>query len=134
MAVRALVLALMVATAAVALVGARTDHDFEFDDTDALGRSAAGGSRRHQPRRFVYSPHNELCRTLECRPRELCLLREGRTAFCAEKRDVLRRGDLIVSAGAGGADDEDVFYEEHVSPATDRDRGVRADSDLDAAR
>ncbi|XP_049870173.1 proteoglycan Cow [Pectinophora gossypiella] len=82
----------------------RSDPDFEFDD-DSEGRS-----RSSDPRRYIYDPHNPLCSTLSCGTREVCVLREGR-ALCADKRDILRRGDTLVASGARD-DDEDVFYDE----------------------
>ncbi|KAJ2952261.1 hypothetical protein O0L34_g4538 [Tuta absoluta] len=84
----------------------RSDPDFEFDDdTDAHGSGRSSG-----PRRYIYDPHNPLCSTLSCGSREVCVLREGR-ALCADKRDILRRGDTLVASGARD-DDEDVFYDE----------------------
>ncbi|XP_022123309.2 proteoglycan Cow isoform X1 [Pieris rapae] len=96
--------------ALLALTSARSDHDFEFDDTPE--------AETRRPRRYVYDPHSEVCRSLVCKKREVCLLRDSYTAFCANKKDILRRGDVIVSAvgTGGGPDDEDVFYESRALP------------------
>ncbi|XP_041970254.1 proteoglycan Cow [Aricia agestis] len=117
-------LLLSAALLALAAADRRLDQDFEFDDApDVLpsgnvgGAGSAGAARR--PRRYTYDPHNPLCRTLVCKKREVCLLRDSYTALCDNKKAVLRRGDVIVAERAGGGgggggsagDDDDVFYE-----------------------
>ncbi|XP_075971942.1 proteoglycan Cow [Anticarsia gemmatalis] len=94
------------AAALLALAAARTDQDFEFDDDAESPATAAaegaGGSHAHRPRRYVYDPHNSLCRSLVCKKREVCVLRDAFTALCATKKEILRKGDIIVAAGGGG--------------------------------
>lgn len=136
--VRAATLAALLALAAAA--ARRSDQDFEFDDdTDAAG--PGGGAHSRRPSRYVYDPHNSLCRSLVCKKREVCVLRDAFTALCATKKDILRRGDVLVAASsAGGAwegdardagdwerddnSDDDVFYD---TSAHDAD----VDPDLD---
>ncbi|CAG4914309.1 unnamed protein product [Colias eurytheme] len=105
------VLALLALAAAAA---ARPEHDFEFDD-------APEAQTTRRSRRYIYDPQNELCHALVCKKREVCLLRDSFTALCANKKDVLRRGDIIVTVASSpwerGADDEDVFYESPAPPA-----------------
>ncbi|XP_072940136.1 proteoglycan Cow [Epargyreus clarus] len=100
----------LAAAALLALAAARrADQDFEFDEAPETATA-----RARRPRRYVYDPQNPLCRALVCKKREACLLRDAFTALCAAKKDVLRRGDVIVAAAAGSwerGDDEDVFYE-----------------------
>ncbi|CAH0605666.1 unnamed protein product [Chrysodeixis includens] len=138
--VRAVTLAALLALAAAA--ARRTDQDFEFDDDADGGAAEAGVGHARRPRRYVYDPHNSLCRSLVCKKREVCLLRDAFTALCATKKDILRRGDIIVAASSGSGavwerepetrgsewerdgDDDDVFYD-----ASARDD---ADTDLDA--
>ncbi|CAH0703085.1 unnamed protein product [Spodoptera exigua] len=136
--VRAATLAALLALAAAA--ARRSDQDFEFDD-DAEAAAAPGGAGPHWrrpagagPRRYVYDPHNSLCRSLVCKKREVCVLRDSFTALCATKKDILRRGDTLVAASSSGAaweedarddTDDDVFYD---TAAHDTD----ADPDLDA--
>ncbi|KAF9799100.1 hypothetical protein SFRURICE_008610 [Spodoptera frugiperda] len=85
---------------------------------------------------------DSLCRSLVCKKREVCVLRDAFTALCATKKDILRRGDVLVAASsAGGAwegdardaggdwerddnSDDDVFYD---TSAHDAD----VDPDLD---
>ncbi|KAM3957839.1 LOW QUALITY PROTEIN: proteoglycan Cow [Aphomia sociella] len=92
----------------------RADQDFEFDD-DAEA-SSSGGTVVHprRPRRYIYDPNNSLCQSLVCKKREVCVLRDAFTALCANKKELLRRGDAIVAASAEGwgrDDDDDVFYD-----------------------
>ncbi|XP_013184531.2 proteoglycan Cow [Amyelois transitella] len=132
---RARVWAAAAALGAVLAVAAARDQDFEFDD-DADASAGAAHSRR--PRRYIYDPHNSLCQSLICKKREVCLLRDAFTALCVNKKDALRRGDVIVTStttksiwdeddappsGAAwrGDGDDDVFY----------DGGARVDA-LDA--
>ncbi|CAH1647320.1 unnamed protein product [Spodoptera littoralis] len=144
--VRAATLAALLALAAAA--ARRTDQDFEFDDdTDAAVAAAApGGSGAHsrRPSRYVYDPHNSLCRSLVCKKREVCVLRDAFTALCATKKDILRRGDVIVAASSSGGawegerdsgqaerddNDDDVFYDTAV-----HDTDVDPDLDADDAK
>ncbi|XP_045446750.1 LOW QUALITY PROTEIN: proteoglycan Cow [Melitaea cinxia] len=104
----------------------RLDQDFEFDDTPEAPLTHA-----RRPRRYVYDPENPMCRTLVCKKREVCLLRDAFTALCANKKDILRRGDVIVAGTVSTwdrGDDEDVFYEtrtsDHTSAHSSPDRCV----------
>ncbi|XP_030035723.2 proteoglycan Cow isoform X2 [Manduca sexta] len=111
----------VVTAALVALAGAaarRTDQDFEFDEDVEAGGAGGGAGAVRAPRRYVYEPHNSLCRSLVCKKREVCVLRDAFTALCASKKDILRKGDVIVTAStsaweapARDDDEEDVFYD-----------------------
>ncbi|KAJ0178574.1 hypothetical protein K1T71_005349 [Dendrolimus kikuchii] len=110
----------LAAAALLALAAAlpkRTDQDFEFDD-DGLQQAEEGAAGGRRPRRYVYDPHNPLCRSLVCKKREVCVLKDAFTALCASKKEILRKGDVLVAASTsmwdapwGRDDDEDVFYE-----------------------
>ncbi|XP_053603411.1 proteoglycan Cow [Plodia interpunctella] len=116
----------LAAAAALAVAAAR-DQDFEFDD-DADANANPGAAHARRPRRYIYDPHNSLCQSLVCKKREVCLLRDAFTALCINKKEVLRRGDVIVTSttaksiweedGASNAasswsrdGDDDVFYD-----------------------
>ncbi|XP_059048768.1 proteoglycan Cow [Achroia grisella] len=117
--------AALVAVAALAAADAasrRLDQDFEFDDDAET--AGGGGLLQHprRPRRYIYDPNNSLCQSLVCKKREVCVLRDAFTALCANKKELLRRGDVIVAAtpegwaGGGGAgrerdDDDEVFFD-----------------------
>nr|XP_026484286.1 proteoglycan Cow [Vanessa tameamea] len=115
------------AAALLALTAAsprRLDQDFEFDDTPEAPLTHA-----RRPRRYVYDPENPMCRTLVCKKREVCLLRDAFTALCSNKKDVLRRGDIIVAGTVSTwdrGDDEDVFYE---TRSSDHSSSVHSSSD-----
>ncbi|XP_063619688.1 LOW QUALITY PROTEIN: proteoglycan Cow [Cydia splendana] len=81
----------------------RLDQDFEFDD------DVEGAARR--PRRYLYDPNSPLCRALVCARREQCVLRDERTALCADRARLLRNGDVVVNADSEAAREDDVFYE-----------------------
>ncbi|KAJ8733070.1 hypothetical protein PYW08_001368 [Mythimna loreyi] len=125
--VRAATLAALLALAAAASAR-RSDQDFEFDDdAESAVTAVASGAHSRRPRRYVYDPHNSLCRSLVCKKREVCVLRDAFTALCATKKDILRRGDILVAASGGGGwegearegggdwerddSDDDVFYD-----------------------
>ncbi|XP_028159750.1 proteoglycan Cow [Ostrinia furnacalis] len=69
---------------------------------------------------YVYFS-DTLCQSLVCKRRDICLLKDTYTAFCANKKEILRKGDVIVaqtvsaseetSGGWARVDDEDVFYD-----------------------
>ncbi|XP_022835396.1 proteoglycan Cow [Spodoptera litura] len=140
--VRAATLAALLALATAA--ARRSDQDFEFDDDTDAAAAPGGGAHSRRPSRYVYDPHNSLCRSLVCKKREVCVLRDAFTALCATKKDILRRGDVIVAAStSGGAwegerdsgqsgrddNDDDVFYDTSV-----HDTDVDPDLDADDAK
>ncbi|XP_012552749.1 proteoglycan Cow [Bombyx mori] len=115
----------------------RADQDFEFDDdSDPASSSTSRDSNvahSRRPRRYIYDPHNSLCHSLVCKKREVCLLRDAFTALCATKKDIIRKGDVIVTATANSweapardreDDEEDVFYD---SAARDTDADLDND-------
>ncbi|CAG9795115.1 unnamed protein product [Diatraea saccharalis] len=98
--------------ALAAAAARRSEQDFEFDD-DVVGVN-------------YYS----LCQSLVCKRREVCLLRDAFTALCANKKEILRKGDTIVAGSVrednvwGRDDDDDVFYE----GVAGSDSGTRLDT------
>ncbi|XP_063824654.1 proteoglycan Cow [Ostrinia nubilalis] len=116
------------------LNGEHNLHTKHLDYTEAGGGGGAGDAgrasdagragdagRARRPRRYMYDPHNTLCQSLVCKRRDVCLLKDTYTAFCANKKEILRKGDVIVaqtvsaseetSGGWARVDDEDVFYD-----------------------
>ncbi|RVE43534.1 hypothetical protein evm_011819 [Chilo suppressalis] len=110
----------------------RSDQDFEFDD-DSEANVDLTPVHSRKPRRYIYDPHNSLCQSLVCKRREVCLLKDAFTALCANKKEILRKGDTIVAGSVredsvwGREDDDDVFYE----GGTGSETGVRVDTSSD---
>ncbi|XP_063532885.1 proteoglycan Cow [Cydia strobilella] len=103
-AMRGVLLALLGAVAlSLPAAARRSDQDFEFDD------DVEGTARR--PRRYLFDPNSPLCRALVCARREQCVLRDERTALCADRARLLRNGDVVVNADSEAAREDDVFYE-----------------------
>ncbi|XP_063360695.1 proteoglycan Cow [Cydia amplana] len=103
-AMRGVLLALLGAVAlGLPAAARRVDQDFEFDD------DVEGTARR--PRRYLYDPNSPLCHALVCARREQCVLRDERTALCADRARLLRNGDVVVNADSEAAREDDVFYE-----------------------
>lgn len=85
-------LVLLAATLALIAVSAHDDADFEFTDADLQPWRASSAPERNSRRapKYVYDPENELCSTIVCKKREVCVLAEGRPK-CLLKRELSRR-------------------------------------------
>lgn len=111
-------LVLLAATLALIAVSAHDDADFEFTDADLQPWRASSASERNSRRapKYVYDPESEyvashllltiiiiiinnvfliyivdeLCSTIVCKKREVCVLAEGRPK-CLLKRELSRR-------------------------------------------
>ncbi|XP_049694650.2 proteoglycan Cow isoform X1 [Helicoverpa armigera] len=122
--------------AAVARVRWRDALVREGGDTGGAAGAGGGRGEARRPGLRVRRRRDSLCRSLVCKKREVCVLRDAFTALCATKKDILRRGDILVAASGGGGggggdgeagewerdDDDDVFYD-----ARDAEPGLDAD-------
>ncbi|KAH1022310.1 hypothetical protein HUJ04_011731 [Dendroctonus ponderosae] len=100
------------------------EGDFEFDEED---ESKAGKSA--EKKHWIHDPSNgltyicgflgDLCRPLNCKKKEICLLEDSFTAVCVSRKELKKNGDVVVpKAGAKpedptskNDDEEDVFYD-----------------------
>lgn len=96
------------------------DGDFEFADEDEQKTT-------NEKKRWIHDPTSDLCRPLNCKKKEMCLLEDAFTAVCVSKKELQKNGDVVVpraitTAEANGKvassaskdediDDDDVFYD-----------------------
>lgn len=99
------------------------EGDFEFadeDETKTSQKNTGGGERK----KWIHDPNSELCRPLNCKKKEMCLLDESFAAFCISKKEIHKSGDIIVPKSKAtespaaeddgdddGDEDDDIFYD-----------------------
>ncbi|CAL1683822.1 unnamed protein product [Lasius platythorax] len=66
------------------------DGDFEFAEEDDT-RIIKIGDKKH----WIHDPNNELCRPLNCKKKELCLLEDMFTAVCVSKKELHKSGTIF---------------------------------------
>lgn len=67
------------------------DGDFEFDEEDDTRIMKVGDKKR-----WIHDPNSELCRPLNCKKKELCLLEDTFTAVCVSKKELHKSGDVVI--------------------------------------
>ncbi|XP_066603602.1 proteoglycan Cow isoform X2 [Prorops nasuta] len=67
------------------------DGDFEFAEEDDTRIMKVGDKKR-----WIHDPNSELCRPLNCKKKELCLLEDTFTAVCVSKKELHKNGDIII--------------------------------------
>ncbi|XP_031781558.1 proteoglycan Cow isoform X1 [Nasonia vitripennis] len=74
------------------------DGDFEFAEEDD-SRAAKTGDKK----RWIHDPNNELCRPLNCKKSEICLLEDAFTAVCVSKKELHKSRAVVVSKSRAAA-------------------------------
>ncbi|XP_076247969.1 proteoglycan Cow isoform X2 [Calliopsis andreniformis] len=77
----------LLALATVAKCKRKFDGDFEFAEEDDAHIIKVGDKKK-----WTYDPNSELCRPLQCKRREICLLEDTFTAVCISKKDLHKSG------------------------------------------
>ncbi|XP_050454309.1 proteoglycan Cow isoform X3 [Cataglyphis hispanica] len=67
------------------------DGDFEFAEEDDTRIMKVGDKKR-----WIHDPNSELCRPLNCKKKELCLLENMFTAVCVSKKELHKSGDIVI--------------------------------------
>lgn len=67
------------------------DGDFEFAEEDDTRMMKSGDKKR-----WIHDPNSELCRPLNCKKKELCLLEDTFTAVCVSKKELHKSGDIVI--------------------------------------
>ncbi|XP_043273694.1 proteoglycan Cow isoform X2 [Venturia canescens] len=76
---------------AVADCKRKFDGDFEFAEEDDTRIMKVGDKKR-----WIHDPNSELCRPLNCKKKELCLLEDTFTAVCVSKKELHKAGDIVI--------------------------------------
>ncbi|XP_004530080.1 proteoglycan Cow isoform X3 [Ceratitis capitata] len=71
--------------------------DFEFIDEINKNSQAPSKSSNGERKRWIHDPTSDLCRPLNCKKREICLLEDEYSAVCVSKRDLHKNRDEIIT-------------------------------------
>jgi sparc/osteonectin/cwcv/kazal-like domain-containing proteoglycan (testican) len=116
------ILVLVVAAAVVCTTDAKRkrkfDGDFEFAEEEE-SKAAKSGEKK----RWIHDPSSDLCRPLNCKKKEICLLEDSFTAVCVSRKELKKNGDIVVPKSTvkteeskSEDDDDDVFYDTEDDP------------------
>ncbi|CAG9863942.1 unnamed protein product [Phyllotreta striolata] len=95
------------------------EGDFEFAEEDD-NRS----SKSVEKKRWIHDPSSDLCRPLNCKKKEICLLEDAFTAVCVSRKELKKNGDIVVPKTStepeeSKDEDDDVFYDTEDDPEGD---------------
>lgn len=123
----------LVATFADAKRKRKFDGDFEFAEEDDVKSSKSLGEKK----RWIHDPTSDLCRPLNCKKKEMCLLEDAFTAVCVSKKELQKNGDVVIPKSMAAADDrkptqtridddtdDDVFYDTEDDPDDDTEEDL----------
>lgn len=91
------------------------EGDFEFAEEDDT-KSVKSGEKK----RWIHDPSSDLCRPLNCKKKEICLLEDTFTAVCVSRKELKKNGDIVVPKSPSKTEDpkskdededDDVFYD-----------------------
>ncbi|XP_037026728.1 proteoglycan Cow isoform X2 [Bradysia coprophila] len=113
------------------------EGDFEFVDEDD---KAAVQKPIPEKKKWIHDPTSDLCRPLNCKKRELCLLEDAYTAVCVSKKELHRNRDEVITKNKNmendakrksmedeEVDDEAVSFEKNSSAPQFEDSGIDDD-------
>lgn len=107
------------------------EGDFEFAEEDDT-RS----TKVEEKKRWIHDPNSDLCKPLNCKKKETCLLEDAFTAVCVSKKELQKNGDVVVPKSSVSSNDntqkrpqetkdddgdDDVFYDTEDDPEEDSD-------------
>ncbi|CRL07372.1 CLUMA_CG020349, isoform A [Clunio marinus] len=79
----------------VANTGKYYEGDFEFVDEDY--KTSQRKSSISERKKWIHDPSNDLCKPLNCKKKELCLLEDAYTAVCVSKKELHRNKDEVLT-------------------------------------
>ncbi|XP_044756507.1 proteoglycan Cow [Coccinella septempunctata] len=95
------------------------DSDFEFAEEDETKPT-----KSMEKKRWIHDPSSDLCRPLNCKKKEICLLEDSFTAVCVSRKELKKNGDIVVPKATtkkedsmdeddddDDEDEDDVFYD-----------------------
>lgn len=72
------------------------EGDFEFVDEDEKS-SQQHKAAMSERKKWIHDPSNDLCKPLNCKKKELCLLEDAYTAVCVSKKELHRNKDEVLT-------------------------------------
>ncbi|XP_051168631.1 proteoglycan Cow [Leptopilina boulardi] len=113
------IITLLIAITIATKTKRKFDGDFEFADEDDTRIVKSGDKKR-----WIYDPNSELCRPLNCKKKEICLLADSFTAVCVSKKELHKSGDVVIpksrvlqerrmrtESSEDTEDDDDAFFD-----------------------
>ncbi|XP_057338958.1 proteoglycan Cow isoform X1 [Microplitis mediator] len=104
------------------------DGDFEFAEEDDTRIMKVGDKKK-----WIHDPNSELCRPLNCKKKELCLLEDTFTAVCVSKKELHKSGDIVIPKSRAmqqrrmrtdtsvDSEDDDAFFDSEDDEDEDQD-------------
>lgn len=77
-------------------VSKKYEEDFEFIDEDDKSNQQIKPSIAER-KKWIHDPSNDLCKPLNCKKKELCLLEDAYTAVCVSKKELHKNKDEVLS-------------------------------------
>ncbi|XP_018571221.1 proteoglycan Cow [Anoplophora glabripennis] len=94
------------------------EGDFEFAEEDENKSNKSG-----EKKRWIHDPSSDLCRPLNCKKKEICLLEDTFTAVCVSRKELKKNGDIVVPKPIAKTEEpkeedeeDDVFYDTEDDP------------------
>ncbi|XP_039495787.1 proteoglycan Cow isoform X1 [Drosophila santomea] len=72
-----------------------TGGDFEF--IDEINKNTQNSKNLGEHKRWIHDPSSDLCRPLNCKKREICLLEDEFSAVCVSKKELHKNRDEIIT-------------------------------------
>ncbi|XP_017046429.1 proteoglycan Cow isoform X2 [Drosophila ficusphila] len=72
-----------------------TGGDFEF--IDEINKNTQSNKNLGEHKRWIHDPSSDLCRPLNCKKREICLLEDEFSAVCVSKKELHKNRDEIIT-------------------------------------
>ncbi|XP_023171066.2 proteoglycan Cow isoform X2 [Drosophila hydei] len=72
-----------------------TGGDFEF--IDEINKNSQNNKNLGDRKRWIHDPSSDLCRPLNCKKREICLLEDEFSAVCVSKKELHKNRDEIIT-------------------------------------
>ncbi|XP_068153226.1 proteoglycan Cow isoform X2 [Drosophila tropicalis] len=72
-----------------------TGGDFEF--IDEINKNTQNSKNIGERKRWIHDPSSDLCRPLNCKKREICLLEDEYSAVCVSKKELHKNRDEIIT-------------------------------------
>ncbi|XP_017082669.1 proteoglycan Cow isoform X1 [Drosophila eugracilis] len=72
-----------------------TGGDFEF--IDEINKNTQNNKNLGEHKRWIHDPSSDLCRPLNCKKREICLLEDEFSAVCVSKKELHKNRDEIIT-------------------------------------
>ncbi|KAL1500946.1 hypothetical protein ABEB36_006360 [Hypothenemus hampei] len=103
--------------------------DFVFSFQDESKTLKTNGEKK----RWIHDPSSDLCRPLNCKKKEICLLEDTFTAVCVSRKELKKNGDIVIPKPTSSDKQKKNVKQDDDSSDDDDDDGIFYDSEDDSA-